>query len=158
MAPETKRYVTRAAVTIRAVFGITFPILGLALLQEWNNGRMAGVEHPSYPVQAVVLFAVGMWDLVGALRAGIWADPDGITVRDTVRTRRIAWADIASFKMDAFSGVAAKCLRVHLRNGKAIRVWSILEPRFGRKYKTSIVQELNDALVRAMMPARPDAR
>jgi hypothetical protein len=45
-------------------------------------------------------------------------------------------------------------------NGEAIKVQAILKPRFGpkAKYQTWIVEELNDALAMATIPARPDAR
>jgi Bacterial PH domain len=151
MAPETRRYVSTVVLTTRVVFGTTLLIIGLAaLLQQWNNARTAGV----------IACAGGICDLVAALRAGIWIDARGITARGTLRTRRLAWADIASFSMDGSAGWATKCLRIHLRNGEAMKINTILKPRFGpkAKYQPPIVEELNDALATATIPARPDAR
>jgi hypothetical protein len=91
MAPETRRYVSTAVVTTRVVFGTTLLIIGVALLQEWNNGRTAGV----------IAWAGGIWNLVAALRTGIWIDSQGITARDPCvpggstgpTSHRSAWTD-----------------------------------------------------------------
>lgn len=153
MAPKPKRYVTRAGLKTRLVLGLILLVVGLALLQTWNNDRTTG----SLFVMAIAACVGGVWNLLGALRAGIWIDPRGITVRGTLRTRRLVWGDIASFDMEASAGFGGKCLRVLLRNGEAIKVDAILQPRFGPDYNTSIVQELTDALASATTPARPDA-
>jgi hypothetical protein len=49
------------------VFGTTLLIVGVTLLREWNNGRIAGV----------IACAGGLLDLVAALREGIWIDAHG---------------------------------------------------------------------------------
>lgn len=156
MASKTKRYVTPAGLKTRLVLGLILLVVGLSLLQTWNNDRTTRFVDPLF-VMAITACVGGVWDLLGALRAGIWIDPRGITVRGTLRTRRLVWDDIASFDMEASAGFGGKCLRVRLRNGEAIKVDAIQQPRFGPDYNTSIVQELNDALASATMPVHPDS-
>jgi len=87
----------------------------------------------------------------------LWIDPRGITVRGTLRTRRLAWAISHRSTWRHPLALAESASAILLRNGEAIKVDAIQQPRFGPDFTTSIVQELNDALASATMPARPDA-
>ena len=111
MTPKPKRYVTRAGLKTRLVLGLILLVVGLSLLQTWNNDRTTGSVAPLF-VMAITACVGGVWNLLGALRAGLWIDPRGITVRGTLRTRRLVWGDIASFDMEASAGFGGKCLRV----------------------------------------------
>jgi hypothetical protein len=136
-----------AVLACRVVFGTTLLVFGVLLLGA-NNGRTAGV----------IACAGGIWGILASLREGIWIDEQGVAVRGALTTRRLPWANIASFSMDE-SAWPAYCLLIHLRNGRAVKVKALLKPRFGpkAKYRSWILEELNEALAKTTLPAPPDA-
>jgi hypothetical protein len=60
----------------------------------------------------------GVW----VLRAGVDADPTGLTVHDLFRTRRLAWDDIAGLRIRKTRVAAVR------RDGRAVRL-PVLRPR-----------------------------
>lgn len=77
---------------------------------NWIDLAVQGRDHGSVVAAAILLLATGV-AYVTALRPGVIADADGVTVRNPLRDHRVGWAGVA--KVDL-----SELLRVHCDTGQ----------------------------------------
>jgi PH (Pleckstrin Homology) domain-containing protein len=94
--------------------------------------------------------------IVRAARIAVIADADGVTVRNLIRTRRVAWIDVS--RIVPPSADDYRCVRIECRNGRQIRCKAVVASVFQRARRLDHIADdlaalLGPSAASAEMPA-----
>jgi hypothetical protein len=115
----------------RLLVGIIVAITLLAMVISFVPALMEPHTQGSASVRALgIMIACAMFFGFAAfgisvMRRGVLVYPDGISVRNLRRSRRLMWDEIDRFSVEP---LAASTGRVHLHNGEVLRIWGIQAP------------------------------
>lgn len=114
------------------VFFLAFAAFAVANVIVWR-------DRPSNVVWGLLAGALSVFSAVRTSRSAISWDSNGVVSRDTGRTRRFAWSEIADFDHDEFRGLGAL-----LASGRRARLMSF--PRNRTNNPEAAVATLREAL------------
>lgn len=140
MTVEKRRFQACASIFAMAlIFG------GTALV---GAGMVATPSaEPGVRVTGAFMVAVCGFLARNALRAGVWIEEDGVTIRHWVRSRHLRWQDIAGFSVGGGTNLLqpTHTLHVHLADGRDVRVQEMSASALIHR-GTSFVHEAVEAL------------
>jgi hypothetical protein len=123
------------ALTIAAAVAIT------SAHQQHSVAHRKVIADAVLTLIAVVVIVLGF----RAVRAGVIASPDGVTVRNPFRSIQLTWDEIDRFSVESNGPWTIGC--VHLRDGTVIKTWGIQgQIRFlfrNSRWATEPVEQLN---------------
>lgn len=130
----------------------TLLVLGVFLAALWSSQAFRSTVAPdadrkvAFLALAVTSFG---WTTWAALRPALIADERGLVIRNWFSTERLAWNEIAKFRLGRYKLLGAVCV-IDLKNGSSAHASAIQVPNIARGRATTresrMVAELNARL------------
>lgn len=146
MSPETQRFYQARGIAV-----------GVLIIAAWFLisviPTIIATEAPPWvrALETAVAIGFALWGALRVSRIGVWVTRDGIRVVNPLKTRFVAWSEIAEFSSTPrglFPQVTAE-----LEDGSTLRIRGL--PLGGRESAQSSTGRALDALNRYLQEARP---
>lgn len=97
-------------------------------------------------VLILMILAIGWFFIDRCALAGAYVDPNGIRVKNPLRSTAIPWREIKGFSLGIFWWFITA--RADLRNGESVHIWGIQPPNPLTRPKNRSAEKLIEALKR----------
>jgi Bacterial PH domain len=142
---RTRRFGRANRLFAGAVLGVVFGGMSVLLIVQTSQARAWVITG-----LGGVILVFSLWGSYAIMRTSVIVSPAGMTVRNTISTRRLAWSEVQG--ISPASADPMHYVRIMLTDGHVIRCAALAPTRFGG---TRVLDRIAGELQQAIDELRP---